>query len=1016
MDLNAFLTEAMNETGTPRERRRKIEEEDLSARLDWYEKNTKGFVATAEHLTILKAIFNEHRNVFITGGAGVGKTTFVKSVIMPELDYRNFHWAVTATTGIAGSHLDGKTLHSFFGIGLGPNWRERYPRLISNYLDGVEIGSPTPRPQDMSTEELNAWYRMFYDTWLNDPKIKQSVRSGVMSRLRSHEVLLLDEVSMLHGAGMLGYLDFMLKEIRGSARPFGGLQMVFIGDFAQLPPVEEGVDSSNADWAFLSRAWTESTVKAIELTKVFRQGDLDFINFLNHIRDGNLTAEDRSYAANFVRTDMTYEDTKNYTFLVPTNNKATKINTGALENYEAPTVPLCAEFDIAPGVQKMKEWEIANIETVKDDLVKAMRKRLVDKTMFVRKGYPVMFTVNAPDGSYVNGTRGFVREVKIQQRTSEDMSDRDYVAVGIPGKTPEDPERLVIVYRRNYARNREQDTVEKVPVPSFWNENPENPKLPPYVSLYPSVRQFPLIPAVAITIHKCVDKDTLVPTTEGLTTIGDLCIMSTRSDPPQVAGMTGMRKYTEPFVGERELGYRITTARGYSIVCSDRHPLYCATPNGLQWIKAPDIKVGDKLRLRKGTRSFAPFDPKLSRDNVYSGEFCSPAEMSPDLALFLGLVYGGGGGPKIHRDRKSIDIRVSIDDEDLAKRDVRSLVCDLFGEEVKINTNTKTWKCEYLTLRSDFLVDWLSKLFPKAEHTQVPTYVLSFSDRNQRSFIRGCFVAAGAWSDPCFALISETMSFAKLLQTMLLNCGVVSKLESGYRNSKLSVSLDQYAYYCNYVGFDTHEKAYWNRAARKAPAVSRAADEVTYDRQYSRFLAELIPDIVRINQHNTTLRNHWLDFSKQIINDDDQRISDEDLYRLLHTLWETADDTKMFAALRLAIPNQPEEIVHVLWSAYRGCFLDAVVRIDRVNGDMRDICVPEGHAFIGNGFVNHNSQGMSMDSAILSLAHTFAPGHVYVGLSRLRSPEGMVLAEKDFTVRTDPLVTEFYRSIRENKT
>lgn len=510
MDLEAFMRDMLQkdishiESSAPVSRRKRASVEELQARLDYYQKHNPDFEVTSEHLEILQSIFGEHRNTLITGGAGVGKTAFVRTVLIPELDHRNMHWAVTATTGIAGSHLDGKTMHSFFGIGLGPDWPEIYPRKMSEYLEGISPGDPVPRPPDMSVEERNAWYRMFYDVWLNGPKVKKGQRSGVMARLRSHEVVLIDEVSMMHGDAMLGYLDFMLKEIRGSSAPFGGLQLVFIGDFAQLPPVEEGGDPDKADWAFMSRAWDEGRVKCIELTKVFRQGDQRFIQFLNNIRSGQLTPDDRQYASTFVRTDMTMEETKHYTFLVPTNDQARRINLATLEQYEGPTLPLNAEFYVYPELQRMKDWEARDIGKVKEELTKAMGRRLLSPRHFVRIGYPVMFTVNDHvEGQFVNGTRGFVREVNINPRSDEvGWDDTDNVVVGIPGRKEGDPERLVTLTRWAYSREREQDSKEQVAVGAEWNATPGNTKLPEYISMYPTVKQFPLIPAVAITIHK----------------------------------------------------------------------------------------------------------------------------------------------------------------------------------------------------------------------------------------------------------------------------------------------------------------------------------------------------------------------------------------------------------------------------------------------------------------------------------------------------------------------------------
>ena len=496
MNFEALL-QPIEESG-PSNARVRITEEELRHRLEFYEQNTPGFEATQEHLDALVSIFNEHSNVFVTGGAGTGKTTFIKHVVIPELDFRNLNWSVTATTGIAGSHLNGKTINSFFGIGLGPEWKPFYSSKMREYMEGVTPGDDAPSPQDMSQEELTAWYSMFVQQWMNDPSVKSHIRQGVIRRLVGHEVLIIDEISMCAGDGLLGYLDYMLKELRGSQKPFGGLQVIFIGDFAQMPPVEKRSDISRPDWAFLARCWDRGNVKPVELTRVFRQGDEDFVKFLNNIRVGTVTQEDREYAKRFVRNNMTAEETRLYPFLMTHNEQVRQINADALKHYPAPTYPLEAELCVVPQLQFMQEWEIRNEERVHTALTKSLG--LVESTTHVRIGTPVMFTCNDPEGNFVNGTRGFVREVHLIDRNPLDPKDEDHVVVGVQGEDP-DEERLVSLYRWSFSRSREQDPYRKVSVPPGFNRE-HGTSLPSEISAFPTIRQFPLMPASAITVHK----------------------------------------------------------------------------------------------------------------------------------------------------------------------------------------------------------------------------------------------------------------------------------------------------------------------------------------------------------------------------------------------------------------------------------------------------------------------------------------------------------------------------------
>ena len=471
--------------------------DELQRRLEFYEQHTPDFTATQEHLDALIAIFQDHSNVFVTGGAGVGKTTFIRDVVMPELDFRNLHWAVTATTGIAGSHLNGKTIHSFFGIGLGLEWKPYYSSKMTSFIEWARPGDEVPSPQDMSTEELEAWYAMFFDQWLNDPTIRNNVRQGVIKRLIGHEVVIIDEASMCAGDAMLGYLDYMLKQLRGNTKPFGGMQMVMIGDFCQLPPVEKRDDISRADWAFMSRCWGNANVRPVELTRVFRQGDVRFIEFLNNIRVGRITPADREYAKQFVRNNMTPDEVRMYPFLMTHNAHVREINADALKHYPAPTYPLEAEFRIVPELQSMAPWEVSNPERVKSALIKSLG--VVEATTHVRIGTPVMITSNDPDGAFVNGTRGFVSEVNLHERTEEFPEDRDTVVVRVPRHDDED--RIIELRRQAYSRAREQDPARSTPVPPGFNRE-RGTLLPPSVSFFPTVRQFPIIPATAITVHK----------------------------------------------------------------------------------------------------------------------------------------------------------------------------------------------------------------------------------------------------------------------------------------------------------------------------------------------------------------------------------------------------------------------------------------------------------------------------------------------------------------------------------
>ena len=185
-----------------------------------------------EALKILKS----NSNIFLTGSAGTGKT-FLLNKFIEHLKKKKIQVGVTASTGIAATHINGRTIHSWSGIGLNKD--------------------------------------------MDDKSIKDLIkRKYLRDRIRKTEVLVIDEISMLD-ADRLDLVNKIYKKIRHSSSPFGGVQVIMCGDFFQLPPIGRG---EKARFAYESSAWKELNVKVCYLTEQFRHKDLDFINLLNKIR------------------------------------------------------------------------------------------------------------------------------------------------------------------------------------------------------------------------------------------------------------------------------------------------------------------------------------------------------------------------------------------------------------------------------------------------------------------------------------------------------------------------------------------------------------------------------------------------------------------------------------------------------------------------------------------------------------------------------------------------------------
>lgn len=212
----------------------------------------------AEALTILKT----GANVFLTGEPGAGKTYTLNAYVAYLRDH-GVEVAITASTGIASTHIGGMTIHSWSGIGI----RKR-----------------------LSPEDIDAI----------------ASREYVSKRIRRAKVLVIDEVSML-SPDTLSMVDAVCREVKQKNEAFGGLQVVFVGDFFQLPPVtdkEVVVDAQSADlfididpdtvpakFACDARSWKEAQVLTCYLTEQYRQDDSDFLEVLSAIRRNTFGSE-----------------------------------------------------------------------------------------------------------------------------------------------------------------------------------------------------------------------------------------------------------------------------------------------------------------------------------------------------------------------------------------------------------------------------------------------------------------------------------------------------------------------------------------------------------------------------------------------------------------------------------------------------------------------------------------------------------------------------------------------------
>jgi len=296
----------------------------------------------------LRFINQTHRSIFLTGKAGTGKTTLLHEII--RTTHKNV--VVVAPTGIAALNAGGVTIHSMFQLpfaGFIPE--ERAP----HFSDFVKFESKST---------LRRHFKM--------SGLKKSV-------IRNMELLVIDEVSMLR-ADLLDAIDYMMQSVRQSKRPFGGIQVLFIGDLLQLPPVVK-----NEEWQVLRNYYSgkfffhshviqQNPPLYIELSKIYRQSDDTFISILNNLRNNVITNENIQTLNDYVQPHFDLKKNQGYIILTTHNAKADTINARSLTDLSGQTHTFHPEIvgdfpeKIFPVEEKLQLKIGAQVMFVKNDL------------------------------------------------------------------------------------------------------------------------------------------------------------------------------------------------------------------------------------------------------------------------------------------------------------------------------------------------------------------------------------------------------------------------------------------------------------------------------------------------------------------------------------------------------------------------------------------------------------------------------------------------------------------------
>ncbi|HCI76257.1 MULTISPECIES: AAA family ATPase [unclassified Psychrobacter] len=395
-------------------------------------------------------ILKTGQNVFLTGSAGSGKTYTLNQYI-DYLRARRVPVAVTASTGIAATHMNGTTIHSWSGIGI---------------------------KDELSDRDLTTLSR----------------KQFLADRLKDTAVLVIDEISMLH-AKQLNLVSQVLKHIRKNDKAFGGIQVVVAGDFFQLPPIGSKGETNREKFAFMSEAWLDAKFHICYLSEQHRQvseaanGGLDLDDILNQIRRQEVTFESIAALEATFDQNVDIKRTRLYTHNLNVNS----INDKELAALEGEMMRFTAT---STGDSKL-------VETLK----KTVRTQV---DLVLKVGAKVMFIKNNTELGVSNGTMGELigfAAVKIDDSkdSSDDLiEDDDENTESETNKTVKGKGKKAIKEKPKAKK----PTTQKMPVvrlnsgreviaePEEWIIEDETG------DVLASYEQVPLCLAWAITIHK----------------------------------------------------------------------------------------------------------------------------------------------------------------------------------------------------------------------------------------------------------------------------------------------------------------------------------------------------------------------------------------------------------------------------------------------------------------------------------------------------------------------------------
>ena len=750
-------------------------------------------------------------------------------------------------------------------------------------------------------------------------------RSHFRKRWNELEVLIIDEISML-SPDLFDKLEYVARRIRHNEAPFGGIQLILSGDYCQLPCI------NSDNFCFESKSWTECVEETVYLTEIMRQKNIDFQECLNNIRLGYIPKKTRKLLNTRVGVEL-----KNDFGIKPTKIFSTNYSVDYINNKELDALAVSnpdfyeynMEVHVYPGIKD------------RESVIEKYKKNCnAPETLQLCVGAQVMLLWNLDtENGLVNGSRGvvtsFIRDIPMVK-----------FLIG---------RELLIDY-------------------NIWEHEEQDKKILRIV-------QIPLKLAYAITVHKCVNENTLIYTETGIKRIKKI---STDLFPEQnfgetketsigIIGKNGLKTATQIYKGIIEDTYIITTSLGYRLEGSYKHPLL--TYDGEEkWVKLPQIKIGDFLTLKIGSNCYGK--------NIKTESFVScyiPELVEEKLCYLIGLLIGD-------RCYKNIVAKYV------------EYFFKIFGKKCKIYDDQKKHIREFL--------QWCGLDYVKSGHKTIPWVVLENTRKSQIYCLKGLFDSNGGVNNNTVHFTTTSHQLALDMQNILLNLGIIASLkESNGDSRKTTYRLHLTGYqahlYYKFIGFEDVEKQRKLTEKYAIYTLNTVKSNICEVPNGDKLVKDFREEIYKFYDVTKRCNNLPKDYMKVL----SKIIHGNSKLRWQHII-----------SICTILPINIEQLGpsgKKLMDLYKnGIFFDKVVDIQKSKSQLYDLYLPEDHTFVGNGIINHNSQGCSLDYAEIDLSNIFAPGQSYVALSRVTNIEGLSILDIDFDqIKAHPKAVAFYEEL-----